>query len=175
MSTTKLKNILHPICQRLWRVRTESGLTDAEIVRMSRKSHGWWHRLKHGVNTPFGSSIETISENLGVPIDWIKTGEGPEPNWKQFRTDMQLRSEMENKTYRNVINDMRRAGIKVPNGTASIISTDGTLPLLKDSDTMKALDVLALYVGLPRGQLLDKIDQIKAEQAAVKKKPEDAS
>jgi len=88
---------------------------------------------------------------------------------------MQLRSEMENKTYRNVINDMRRAGIKVPNGTASIISTDGTLPLLKDSDTMKALDVLALYVGLPRGQLLDKIDQIKAEQAAVKKKPEDAS
>lgn len=159
----KMKNILPSICQRLWRIRTESGLTDVEIVRLSGKSHAWWHRLKHGANTPFVSSIVTVADKLGIKYDWIKTGEGPEPNWKQFQIDMKLRSEMENKTYRNVANEMRQAGIAVRDGTAAVCSPDGTMPLLLDAPMLQALDRIALYIGIPRDQFLAKIDQWKAE------------
>jgi hypothetical protein len=171
-----MKNILNPICQRLWRVRVESGLTDVQIVKVSKKSHAWWHRLKHSDHIPFDSSIETIAENMGVSSDWIRTGAGTEPDWKQFKIDTQLRFEVANKNYRNVIREMRQSGIQVADGTMAVYSADKVLPIQTRPEFWKAVDYLAGVLGVTRGKVLDKVDEIRAEKASgEQKKPGDAS
>jgi len=168
MSTKKTKINFAPICARLLRVRLESGLTDVEISRISGRSHGWWHSLKNSMHDPYPSTIDMVADNLGLDAMWIKSGEGSEPDWKQFKVDMQLRSELEKKTYRNLANDIRRIGGKLPKGTAAIMSTDGTMPLQLDAEMLGSLDKIASYIGISRGQLLDKIDQLKSEQTVAK-------
>ena len=169
MSTKNLDKKTDPICERLWRVRRESGLTIQDLIRLSGKSNGWWHRLQHSINIPHYSSVLAVAEKLNIDSDWLLTGKEPEPNWAQLRIDLKLLARLHGQKLVNAVPEMRKKGMYVPPKTMSIaMVADGALPVYIPN-LEKCISDLAKVMGIAeekiRSKIMELIDDRNGEKA----------
>lgn len=155
MSTIKKQKISNAICDRLWRVRRETGLTDQELVWVSSKSHAWWHRQKYSQNVPHASSIEDIALRLGISTDWVMTGAGPEPDWAAMRENLKRMLAARPRAAR------KRGLGEDPASTMVVMETPGVGALYVGDKFFPCVCEIARRIDVTRSAVLEAVDTLK--------------
>lgn len=86
-----MKKKAKQICERLSRIKTESGMSSHKLGIISGTCQAYWCVFKARTRGPFESTLCHIADSLRIDLNWLRTGKGSEPDWVASRKRWRLR------------------------------------------------------------------------------------